>query len=141
MPFLDKDILVQLLKTYPKTKIIEEKYASILKNTNLLDYFKTIRDGSTNFLNLTSKFFGFNTPEDSEAVYLELRALIDDASKFNRAESWTDILCTAGEGGYHTYMKSAYKSDLTKVSFALLMYIRNQIDNRINEIKIKIKSL
>lgn len=141
MPFLNKAILVELLKTYPESAQIESNYKSLTKNYKVdpLSFLQMVRDGSIKFRNTSFGFLGFNTNDKSGACYLEIRALIDDATRYNKVDTWAEIICAAGESGYHTFTKSIKDSRLCRASFALLMYIRNQIDNRIKSIDNKIK--
>ncbi|MDA8562101.1 hypothetical protein N9L02_03180 [Gammaproteobacteria bacterium] len=137
MPFLNKEILVEILKTYPGAEQIELKYKSIINEYDPYptSFLQTLKDGSIKIKNSSSRWFGYNTNEDSEACYLEMRALIDDATTNKNVEAWADIICAAGEGGYHTYSRSIIKSELCHSVFALLMYIRNQVNSKIKSIK------
>lgn len=137
MPFLNKAILIEILKTYPGADLIEIKYKSLVNEYKETppSFIQLLTDSSIKIKNGSSRWFGYNTNEDSEACYLEMRALIDDATKNNNIEAWADILCTAGEGGCHTYSRSVIKSELCHTAFALVMYIRNQISDKVKSIK------
>lgn len=137
MPFLNRDIILELLKTYPNATQIERKYS--------YDSFMTThKEDPSLFLQMFRNsvgFVGYNTPDKSEAVYLEIRALVDAATKNNSIEAWTDIITRGGDGAYTTYTKSIYRgSNLSLASFAIIMYIRNQVDERIKFIDVKVKA-
>lgn len=136
MPFLNRDIILELLKTYPNATQIEEKYG--------YDSFMTThKEDPSLFLQMfrnSAGYFGYNTPDKSEAVYLEIRALVDAATKNNSIEAWTDIITRGGDGAYTTYINSFRGSKLSLASFAIIMYIRNQIDERIKFIEGRVKA-
>src|SRR5580692_9951673 len=134
VPFLNRDIIIELLKTYPSAKQIEEKYG--------YDSFMTThKEDPSSFLQMirnSAGYLGYNTPGKSEAVYLEIRALIDDATKNNNIDAWTDIITRGGDGAYTTYINSFRLSNLFLASFAVLMYVRNQVNDRIKSIETKV---
>jgi len=137
VPFLNRTILIDLLKTYRGAAQIEEKYDSLINEQKQTPstFLQLMTEQSVKFKNTSSRFLGYNSAEDSEACYLELRALIDDATQKNNIEAWADILCTAGEGGFQTYSKSVIQSNLGQTSFALLMYVRGQIADKVASIE------
>lgn len=143
MPLLPQSILIKLLKTYPGADKIEAKYNSLISEykgkgnppSHLAYIQNKIKEGASKLLSTSARWLGYNTPEDSEACYLAIRALIDDATKNHNMDAWIEIFCVAGEGGYQRYIKSAFTSRLCQASFALLLLIRKKITNKINLIK------
>ncbi len=143
MPFLNKAILIELLKTYPGAKKIEAKYKSLISDykEDTVSVQQRLSDGSNTLFNFSIGMFGYNTPDKSEGVYLELHSLIDDAIRHNKINLWPEIICKAGEGGYHTFSNSISDSKLARVAFALLMFIRNQVDSKVKVIEDKIRAV
>lgn len=127
--FLNKAILVEILKTYPGSEYIEDKYRSQIK---------TAKTGGSIWIQSTEKakkLLGFNNNESSEAAYLELRALIDEATDRNNPFAWAKILCVSGEAAHKTLNTSYYGSELCNSAFALRAYIVYKIDEKIKSIK------
>jgi len=141
VPFLHRAILIELLKIYPGAAQIEKKYEAFAQNDpDPVSVIKIILGSSNKLKNNALAFLNYNTGDVSEAVYLQLRALIDLAIKYNKIETWVKVIEVAGEGGYHTFMNSLTDSKLSRASFALLMYIRNQVDNKVKSIDDRIKT-
>ncbi len=142
VPFLNKTILTELLKTYPNANNIEEEYKSVINNSKNDHYsgLTMLRDNAIKLKDSLLRMSGRNSTKDSANSYSEVRALIDDATRNNRIDAWAEIICAAGEGGYRNYSTALFDSKFCRVSFALLMYIRNQIDDRIKSIEDKVKT-
>ncbi len=127
--FLNKAILVEILKTYPGSELIEKKYENQIQTT------KSSGSIWLQSAERLKKTFGLNNTECSEAAYLELRALIDEAIDRKNPFAWAKILCRAGEAANKTLNTSYYGSELCNSAFALRAYIIYKIDEKIKTIK------
>ncbi|HEX2549353.1 MAG TPA: hypothetical protein VHM20_05965 [Gammaproteobacteria bacterium] len=128
--FLNKDILVEILKTYPGSEFLEEIHRSQIKTAKPSDSFwKKSTEGF-------KKWMGYNYDQCSESSYLELRSLIDDACERENIHAWAKILCTAGEAAHTTLTTSySYNSQLCNSAFAIRAYILYQIQKQLKSIE------
>jgi hypothetical protein len=127
--FLNKAILVEILKTYPGSAAIESKYRSQIKTA------KPVGSLWEQSKEKMKKTLGFNNTECSEAAYLTLRALIDEAIDRNNIAAWKEILCIAGEAANKTFTTSYLGSELCNCAFALRAYILYKIDEQLETIR------
>lgn len=129
MTFLNKAILVEILKTYPGSDAIEDKYRSQIKAV------KPAGSWLEQSKETLKKLAGFNNSECSEAAYLELRKYIDEATDKNNVAAWPEILCIAGEAANKTFTTSYVGSELCNCAFALRAYILYKVDEQLESIR------
>lgn len=116
-----KNVLIGFLKTYPGAEKIEAKN----NNTSIFSQFK----------NKSSQLLGYNCDEDSEACYLQIRNLIEQACSTNNPKLWVKLILTTAKAGYRTRTNSVQDSQLACAAFALHMYLHTQVSNKVHSIK------